>query len=86
MAPPLVKELHPASNPFICSSDAVVGLQIDFLIFQAPPQALHKNIVHPAPFAIHTDAGLVLLQNIGKAVTGKLTTLIAVEYFGLAMQ
>src|SRR3954451_10638962 len=56
-----------------------VGAQIYILIFQAAPQALHKNIIHAATFAVHADPDAGSLQHAGEGRAGKLGTLVAVE-------
>lgn len=59
--------------------DCLVVMEVDFLIFNRPPEAFEKNIVKDAATAVHTDTDLLLFQSTGKLTAGKLTALINVE-------
>ena len=52
--------------------DAVAGAQIDFLVSDAAPQPLDKDIVAPSALAIHADGDLGVEQHAGEVQTGEL--------------
>ena len=60
-------------------ADAVVGLQIHLLIFDAAPQPLDEDIVPPSPFAVHADRNVVADEHSGEDLTRELRTLVGVE-------
>src|SRR4029077_7843245 len=51
-----------------CLADTVIGVQIDLLIFDRPPQPLDKDVVAPRTAAIHADRDRVLQQQAGGSV------------------
>jgi H+/Cl- antiporter ClcA len=55
------------------------------LLFQAAPEALNNNIIHPSALAVHADVDAVIFQYIGEIFTGKLAALVAVEYLRCAI-
>ena len=57
-------------NPTTSPSHRLIGMQIDFFVFHTSPQAFDKYIIHPSPFAVHTDLDTVLFQYVGKGITG----------------
>ena len=59
---------------------AVVGVQIDFLIFDALPQPLHEHVIPPAAFAVHADLDAVDFQQ-SREIEAELAALIGVEEF-----
>jgi len=67
-------------------SDTVVSLEINLLVFQAAPEALNKNIIHPASLTVHADFDTAVLQHVRKIFAGKLTALVAVEYLRCAIK
>ena len=46
------------------------------------PEPLNEHIIHPAAPSIHANPYVMFLENTGKSVRGKLTSLIGVEYPG----
>jgi hypothetical protein len=60
---------------------AVVGVQIDFLIFDALPQTLHEHVIPPATFAVHADLDAVAFQQSREIEAGELAALVGVEDF-----
>ena len=78
----LVIEVHPIANTLLCLSSVVVSFEIDLLVFQAAPEALNKHIVHPASLAVHADFNAMIFDDIGKALTGKLTALMLLNISG----
>ena len=63
-----------------CLRHAVVGMQINLLIFDALPQLLHKYVITPASLAIHADLDIVILQQ-----SGELAALISIKDFRFTM-
>ena len=63
MGPGGVVARDPAADAQAGLGTGGVGAQIDILIFQAAPQALHENIVHAAAFAVHADPDAGSLQH-----------------------
>ena len=59
-----------------------VGVPIHFVLFQAPPQTLRKDIVHPSSFSIHTDSYSEIRQCASEIQTGELTSLVDIEDVG----
>ena len=59
--------------------DCVVGLQINFFVFDRSPQALDEHIITPRSFAIHADGDAGPEKNSGEAGTGELAALIRIE-------
>src|SRR3954469_15229700 len=52
--------------PSLCFFGFSNGLSIYIFIFQAAPQALDKDIVHAASFAVHADPNAGSLQHAGE--------------------
>ena len=59
----------------------VIGMQIDFLVFHAPPEPFHKHVVTPSAFAIHADLDTIVFQQAGEFLAGELAALVGVEDF-----
>ena len=68
-----------------CIAHAVVGVQIDLLVFDALPQSLHEHVVPPAAFSVHADLDAVVLQQAGEVQAGELAALVGVEDFRSAV-
>src|ERR1700761_592019 len=54
------------------------------LVFQAAPQPLDEDIIHPSPPSVHRNAYTRRPQNTGKPRRGELAALIGVENLGVA--
>ena len=52
--------------------DALVGMQVDVLVFHALPQSLDEHVVDLAPLAAHADLDLVGFENLGEVVAREL--------------
>ena len=57
----------------------LVLIEIDILLFDAPPQSLDKDIVQAPTATIHTDPNLIRFQYTRKPRTGEMTALIGIE-------
>lgn len=53
----------------------LVGVEIDLLVFDRPPEPLDEDIVPPSSFAIHRDGDFSFLQHGGEVDGGELRTL-----------
>src|SRR5262245_65739866 len=63
--------------------DALVGLEIDLLVLQCPPEPLNKHVVSPRPLSVHADRDVTRDQNVRKRIACELAALIGVEIYGL---
>src|SRR5206468_1482165 len=66
-------------------ADAVVGPQIDLLVFDAAPQAFDEYVVAPGALAVHADCDAVVGEHAGEGRAGELAALIGVEDVRLAV-
>jgi len=64
---------------------ALVGVQVDVLVFHALPQPLDNPGGHPSTFAVHADLDVVVFEHLGKLDTRELTSRIGVEGFRCAV-
>jgi hypothetical protein len=60
-------------------ADAVIGSQIDLLVFDAAPQPLDKDVVGPSSFAVHADCNLIVGERAGEGRASELRSLVGVE-------
>src|ERR1022692_1927959 len=79
MRSPAVVEAEIAADRSPGLADAVVGLQIHLLVFDAAPQPLDEHVVPPSAFAVHADGDAVAGKQASERRTGKLRTLVGVE-------
>ena len=70
-----VVECHIAVQPATRLRDATVDAEVDFLVFDRPPQPFDKNIVVPRALAVHADRNLGVLQGREKGNGGELAAL-----------
>ena len=52
--------------------DAVIGLEIDFLVFDRAPEPFDEDVVAPGAFAVHADRDSVVGQQAGEGGAGEL--------------
>ncbi len=64
---------------------AGIGVQIDLLVFDGPPQTLDKDVVAPCAVDVHGDGDLGVLQHLDEVEAGELAALVGVEDVGLAV-
>ena len=58
-----VVEIEVSPDPVAGRADAVVGVQVDLLVFHAAPQPFDKDVVPPRALAVHADRDVVLRQH-----------------------
>ena len=58
---------------------AVIGPQVDLLVFHRAPQPLDEHVVSPGAAAIHADADRLVLQHPREGRAGELAALVGVE-------
>lgn len=75
----LIVEQQIALQPLIGSADGVIRVQIDLLIFQAPPESFHAYVIPPAAVAVHADLNAVVFQESREPLAGELAPVIRVE-------
>src|SRR5450756_2292363 len=82
---PGVVEVQVAADRSAGLADAVVGVEIHLLIFDAAPKPLDEDIIPPGPFAVHADCNVVVGKHTGEGRARELRTLIRVEDLRLAV-
>ena len=75
----LVVEVHPAPHAGAGVAYGAIGVEVDFFVFQAAPEAFDEDVVHPAPFAVHADLYAMFLEYVGEGGAGELAALVGVE-------
>src|SRR5674476_1549881 len=80
-----VVEVQVAADRSAGLANAVVGLEINLLVFNAAPQPLDKDIVPPSSFAVHADCNAVVGEHASEGRARELRTLIGIEDVRLAM-
>ena len=60
-------------------AQALILPEIHLLVFHRAPQAFDEDVIQRAALAVHADTDLVLLQQAGERLAGKLTALIGIE-------
>ncbi len=58
--------------------DAVIGLEIDFLVLDRLPQPFDKDLVPPGPLAIQADLDAVRLEHPREFAAGERATLVGI--------
>jgi hypothetical protein len=80
---PGVEEVEIAADAGAGLTDALVGSQIDLLVFDAPPKPLDEDIVAPASLAVHADAYTLGQQLAGEGLAGELAARSVLKISGL---
>src|ERR1700761_7526854 len=81
----VVVKVEIPANRMSCLADALVGSQIDLLVFDAAPQPFDEHVVAPSPFAVHADGDAVAGEQAGEGRAGELRALIGIEDLRLAV-
>src|SRR6266478_10031021 len=74
-----IVEIEISANRVPRLADALVGVQIDLLVFDAAPQPLDEHVVAPGAFTVHADGDAVVGKHAGEGRAGELRTLVGVE-------
>lgn len=61
------------------------SVEEDALVFEAAPQPLDEDVVHPAPASVHGNTDADVLQRRRESESGELAALIGIEDVGLAV-
>ena len=85
MFSPVVVEVHPAANAVPGLGDAVVGVEVDFCVFEAAPEPFDERVVDPTAFAVHADLDARIFEHLREVLAGELAALVGVEDFGPAV-
>lgn len=72
-----VVEAHVSADPGPGFGHAGIGPQVDFLVFDGPPETLDKNVVLPGTLAVHADLDLSGGQHLDELGRCELATLDA---------
>src|SRR5206468_5483138 len=78
---PAIVEVEVSADRGAGVGHAVVGPQVDLLVFDAAPQPLDEHVVPPSPFTVHADSDAVAGERAGEGRAGELRALIRVEDF-----
>src|SRR5947207_1377939 len=81
----MVVEFEVGADPAAGLRHALIGLEIDFLVFETAPQTFHEDIVGKAAAAVHADGDAVSAQQRSEAIVGELAALVGVEDLGSAL-
>ena len=73
MRPELIIEVDVAVKPLLRVTNRLVRVEIDLLILEAPPEALHEHVIPPAAAPIHTDLDALVFQYARELQAGKYT-------------
>ena len=76
---------YPGTEAVAGLASRLEGVEEDAFVFEAAPQPLNEDIVHPAAAAVHGDADAGVLQRRREGKAGELAPLIRVEDVGLAV-
>lgn len=61
----------------------LVGVEVDFLVFDRTPEPFNEHVVPPRTLAIHRDGDFRLLQHGREVHRGELRSLVSVEDIGV---
>ena len=53
----------------------VIGVKINFFVFDRSPQSFNEHLITPSAFAIHADLDAMVLEQASKGQRSKLTSL-----------
>ena len=81
-----VVECHIPAQAFTRGRDAVVGAQINLLVFDRPPEPFDKDVIPPCPLAVHADLDVGILQRRDEVYGGELAALVRIHdlWFAIA--
>ena len=84
MRAPAVEELDIAANRGAGVGHVDVGVDVDLLVFDRPPEPFHHDVVPPGALAVHADLHTRIGQHLRELPAGELAALIGVKDFRTA--
>ncbi len=81
MRAPAVEEQNIAANRGPGFGYVGVGVDVDLLVFNRPPEPFHHDVVPPSALAVHADLHTRIGQHLREVPAGELAALIGVEDF-----
>src|SRR5271155_1913303 len=75
----LIVEVEISTDRCARLANALVGPQINLLVFDAAPQPLDEHVVSPSPFTVHADRNAIAGEHTGEGGPRELRTLIGIE-------
>jgi len=85
MGTPAIIKVQIAADRSAGLANAVVGLEINLLVFNAAPKPLDEHVVPPGALSVHADGDPVFDHNASECRAGELAALIRVEDIRLAV-
>ena len=79
MRPLAVVELQIPTDRGARLADAVIGPEVDLLVFDRAPEPLDEDVVAPRSLAVHADGDGLRQQQAGELGAGELAALVRVE-------
>jgi hypothetical protein len=73
MRPPCIVEVEITADRLPGFFDGVIGVQINFLVFDRAPETFDEHVVTPGTFAIHANLYAAVDQHPGEFTAGELT-------------
>jgi hypothetical protein len=65
--------------------DCLIVPKVDVLVFDAPPEALHKDVIQSSAAAIHTDTDASAFKCALESYRSELDALISIKDLGLPL-
>src|SRR6202040_3295428 len=75
----VVVKAEPGANPSLGLGNVLIGIEVDFLVFEAAPQPLDEDVDHAAALAVHADHDPVPLQGPCEVVANDPAALVIIE-------
>ena len=75
----VIVEAEVAPDSLARLGQRIIGVQVDLLILERPPQPLHEDVVEVAPLAVHADLNLPVAQGSGEVPRRELRSLVGVK-------
>ena len=85
MRPLAVVEVQIPADRSARFAGAVIGPEVDLLVFDRAPPPLDKHVVQPSAAAVHADRDGLRQEETGEVGAGELAALVGVEDFRVAV-
>src|SRR5665811_2107497 len=79
VAAPQIVEVEVGGKLAAGLGNALVSFQVHLLVFDAPPEPLDEDVIHPTAPSVHADPDAVGAQQPCEARRGELRALVGVE-------